>query len=135
MKARAQLNRLLWAGEKRASVREERGGAGGRARAGRKRSMAAAPAPASVAPWFNATLAYNATRPNDTDFELLNAAADDHDDHWFCAKWTSAQQDLFQVRFITLKKGFQKHLFCKRLSLCIGGEPVLRAGILRAQAL
>ncbi|KPI97935.1 Blood vessel epicardial substance [Papilio xuthus] len=101
VKARAQLNRLLWAGEKRAVVREgvrgERGGAGGRARAGRERSMAAAPAPASAAPWLNATLAFNATRPNDTDYELLNAVAEDRDDHWFCAKWTSAQQDLFQA--------------------------------------
>ncbi|GBP44377.1 hypothetical protein EVAR_81290_1 [Eumeta japonica] len=65
---------------------------------------AQAPAPALATPWLTATLAYNATRLNltfDPDYELLNATAaaagDDRDDNWFCAKWTNAQQDLFQV--------------------------------------
>ncbi|CAG5040009.1 unnamed protein product [Parnassius apollo] len=104
LKARVQLNRLVSASERRERVRETRAaraGVGGGARAGRKRSMAAAPAPASAAPWLNATLAYNATRPNttfDTDYDLLNASSsDEHDNHWFCAKWSSAQQDLFQA--------------------------------------
>ncbi|CAK1604135.1 unnamed protein product [Parnassius mnemosyne] len=104
LKARAQLNRLVSASERREralEAREARAGVGGGARAGRKRSMAAAPAPASAAPWLNATLAYNATRPNttfDTDYDLLNASSSDkHDNHWFCAKWSSAQQDLFQA--------------------------------------
>lgn len=105
LKARAQLNRLV-SGEKRGrggKEREERAGGGGGARAAvRERSMAPAPpAPATATPWLNATLAYNLSRINttfDTDYELLNAnATDDHDNHWFCAKWTSAQQDLFQV--------------------------------------
>ncbi|CAH0727765.1 unnamed protein product, partial [Brenthis ino] len=72
---------------------------------GRRRARAAwrprPLAPATAAPWLNATLAYNLSRINatfDTDYELLNAnATDDHDNHWFCAKWTSAQQDLFQA--------------------------------------
>ncbi|XP_068630454.1 blood vessel epicardial substance-like [Battus philenor] len=101
LKARAQLNRLVWTSEKRVKAREARAGVGGGARvvAGRARSMAA-PAPPSAAPWLNATLAYNASRPNatfDSDYELLNASSDDHDNHWFCAKWSSAQQDLFQA--------------------------------------
>lgn len=109
LKARAQLNRLVSSGERRAgsSEREPRaegGGGGARGGAGRARSgtMApAAPAPVSVAPWLNATLLYNATRLNatfDTDYELLNGSStDEHNNHWFCAKWTNAQQDLFQV--------------------------------------
>ncbi|XP_026486111.1 uncharacterized protein LOC113393442 isoform X2 [Vanessa tameamea] len=105
LKARAQLNRLV-SGERRASAskdREARAGGGGGARAAvRERSMAPAPpAPATAAPWLNATLAYNLSRINstfDTDYELLNASStDEHDNHWFCAKWTSAQQDLFQA--------------------------------------
>ncbi|XP_041976560.1 blood vessel epicardial substance-like [Aricia agestis] len=31
------------------------------------------------------------------DYELLTNNTDDPDNHWFCAKWTSAQQDLFQA--------------------------------------
>ncbi|XP_046960389.1 blood vessel epicardial substance-like isoform X1 [Vanessa cardui] len=105
LKARAQLNRLV-SGERRASAskdQEARAGGGGGARAAvRERSMAPAPpAPATAAPWLNATLAYNLSRINstfDTDYELLNASStDEHDNHWFCAKWTSAQQDLFQA--------------------------------------
>lgn len=107
LKARAQLNRLV-SGERRASASKERearaGGGGGARAAARERSMAPArPAPATAAPWLNATLAYNLSRINstfDTDYELLNASAtDEPDNHWFCAKWTSAQQDLFQVTF------------------------------------
>lgn len=107
LKARAQLNRLV-SGERRARAERPRpqGGAEGRsgARAGRARSMApasAAPTPHHDQPWLNATLLYNASRLNltfDTDYELLNAnSTDDHDNPWFCAKWTNAQQDLFQV--------------------------------------
>ncbi|XP_038210611.1 blood vessel epicardial substance-like [Zerene cesonia] len=102
LKARSQLNRLV--SERRSSKeRESRAGGGGGARAsGRERSMApVAPAPVSAAPWLNATLAYNLSRLNstfDTDYELLNGSStDEHDNHWFCAKWTSAQQDLFQA--------------------------------------
>ncbi|XP_072940884.1 uncharacterized protein [Epargyreus clarus] len=104
LKARAQLNRLV-SSERRASKQREargEGGGGGARAAGRERSMApAAPAPASAAPWLNATFAYNLSRLNssfDTDYELLNAnSTDEHDNHWFCAKWASAQQDLFQA--------------------------------------
>ncbi|XP_069354634.1 blood vessel epicardial substance-like isoform X1 [Maniola hyperantus] len=104
LKARAQLNRLVL--ERRASASKERseraGGGGGARAAGRERGMAPArPAPATAAPWLNATLAFNLSRINstfDTDYELLNASSsDEHDNHWFCAKWTSAQQDLFQA--------------------------------------
>lgn len=108
LRARAQLNRLVSSGERRAgggerSPRAEGGGAAARGGAGRERnaSMApAAPAPASTAPWLNATLVYNATRLNatfDTDYELLSSNSTDEHHHWFCAKWTNAQQDLFQV--------------------------------------
>ncbi|CAG9560386.1 unnamed protein product [Danaus chrysippus] len=104
LKARAQLNRLV--SSERRGVRGERGrgaeGAAGARSSARERGMAPArPAPATAAPWLNATLAYNLTRINgtfDTDYELLNASTtDEHDNHWFCAKWTSAQQDLFQA--------------------------------------
>ncbi|KAG6448587.1 hypothetical protein O3G_MSEX005607 [Manduca sexta] len=113
LKARAQLNRLVSPGERRVEgvertsqpqeqARAEGGGEGARpAGRGRTTMAPAAPAPASAAPWLNATLAYNVSRLNatfDTDYELLNATAtDDHHNHWFCAKWTSAQQDLFQA--------------------------------------
>ncbi|XP_026729637.1 blood vessel epicardial substance-like [Trichoplusia ni] len=110
LRARAQLNRLVSSGERRAGGGERSGRAGGgaaaaRGGAGRERaaSMApapAAPAPASAAPWLNATLVYNATRLNatfDTDFDLLNSNSTDEHHHWFCAKWTNAQQDLFQA--------------------------------------
>lgn len=102
LKARAQLNRLVSSGEKRSgsserSPRGEGGGESARA-AGRGRNNMAPPAPSS---WLNASLTYNLSRLNttfDTDYELLNATAgDDQNNHWFCAKWTSAQQDLFQV--------------------------------------
>ncbi|XP_037874970.1 blood vessel epicardial substance [Bombyx mori] len=102
LKARAQLNRLVSSGEKRSgsserSPRGEGGGEGARA-AGRGRNNMAPPAPSS---WLNASLTYNLSRLNttfDTDYELLNATAgDDQNNHWFCAKWTSAQQDLFQA--------------------------------------
>ncbi|KAM3962863.1 popeye domain-containing protein 1 [Aphomia sociella] len=108
LKARVQLNRLLssssserQAGRAKTEARAEGGGGGARA-AGRERSMApAAPAPASAAPWLNATLAYNVSRLNvtfDSDYELLNGSStEEHNNHWFCAKWTSAQQDLFQA--------------------------------------
>lgn len=105
LKARVQLNRLV-SREKRGRAREGRGGDGpGGARAGRRRSMAPAPA-REPAPWLealgsNASLAYNVSRFNltfDSDYEQLNAnSTDDPDSHWFCAKWTNAQQDLFQV--------------------------------------
>ncbi|XP_045764633.1 blood vessel epicardial substance-like isoform X1 [Maniola jurtina] len=101
LKARAQLNRLVL--ERRSKERSGRAGGGGGARAaGRERGMAPArAAPATAAPWLNATLAFNLSRINstfDTDYELLNASSsDEHDNHWFCAKWTSAQQDLFQA--------------------------------------
>ncbi|XP_073951380.1 LOW QUALITY PROTEIN: popeye domain-containing protein 1-like [Choristoneura fumiferana] len=104
LKARAQLNRLV-SGEKRGRERGGRGGEGpGGARAGRRRSMA--PRPRAPAPWLealgsNASLAYNVSRFNltfDSDYEQLNAnSTDDPDNHWFCAKWTNAQQDLFQA--------------------------------------
>ncbi|CAB3242888.1 unnamed protein product [Arctia plantaginis] len=109
LKAKAQLNRLVSSGKRRAGSSErepltEGGGGGARGGAGRARSgtMApAAPAPVSVAPWLNATLVYNATKLNatfDTDYELLNGSStDEHNNHWFCAKWTNAQQDLFQA--------------------------------------
>ncbi|KAJ0179944.1 hypothetical protein K1T71_004535 [Dendrolimus kikuchii] len=124
LKARAQLNRLVWSGERRSVGEEGEAGEGGGAGAGgggegaparaagrgRERSAPAgmapapaahSPAPASAVPWLNATFAYNATQLNatfDTDYELLNASAtDEHNNHWFCAKWTSAQQDLFQA--------------------------------------
>ncbi|CAH1644252.1 unnamed protein product [Spodoptera littoralis] len=108
LRARAQLNRLVSSGERRAgggerSPRAEGGGGAARGGAGRERnaSMApAAPAPASTAPWLNATLVYNATRLNatfDTDYELLSSNSTDEHHHWFCAKWTNAQQDLFQA--------------------------------------
>ncbi|XP_052738446.1 blood vessel epicardial substance-like [Bicyclus anynana] len=98
LKARAQLNRL--ASERRAA-KQRPGRAGGGARAaGRERGMAPA-APASAAPWLNATLAYNLSlaRVNSTldDYVLLGNSSDEHDNHWFCAKWSSAQQDLFQA--------------------------------------
>lgn len=123
LKARTQLNRLVLLGERRSGREADeggggRGGAGGgggevapAAGRGRERSapagMAPAPpaqsplsAPASTAPWLNTTFAF-ATHLNatfDTDYELLNAStSDEHNNHWFCAKWTSAQQDLFQV--------------------------------------
>lgn len=107
LRARAQLNRLVSSGERRAGAEErsprgEGGGGAARGGAGRERNMApAAPAPASTAPWLNATLVYNATRLNatfDTDYELLSSNSTDEHHHWFCAKWTNAQQDLFQVR-------------------------------------
>ncbi|KAL4710529.1 hypothetical protein ACJJTC_008931, partial [Scirpophaga incertulas] len=107
LKARAQLNRLVSSpGGGRSARGGERerqsAGEGGAARAaGRAMAPAPAPAPASAAPWFNATLAYNATRLNltfDTDYELLSAnSTEEHNNHWFCAKWTNAQQDLFQA--------------------------------------
>ncbi|XP_049866240.1 blood vessel epicardial substance-like [Pectinophora gossypiella] len=109
LKARAQLNRLVPGREGAEAVEKPVGGesrvrGATRAAAGRARSMAAAPGapPApSAASWLNASLAYNASRLNlslDTEFDLLNAnATDEHDNHWFCAKWTSAQQDLFQA--------------------------------------
>lgn len=106
LRARAQLNRLVSSGERREGAEEQaaRGGEGGGGAArggGRARTMPpAAPAPASTAPWLNATLVYNATRLNatfDTDFELLSSNSTDEHHHWFCAKWTNAQQDLFQV--------------------------------------
>ncbi|CAH2992142.1 unnamed protein product [Chilo suppressalis] len=105
LRARAQLNRLLSSEKRvRGGPREgtgESGGGGGARAAGRERTMPPAPAPASAAPWLNATLAFNATRFNltfDTDYELLNASStDEHNNHWFCAKWTNAQQDLFQA--------------------------------------
>ncbi|KAL0892235.1 hypothetical protein ABMA27_015420 [Loxostege sticticalis] len=95
------MNRLVSParGARRAGSAERREGGGGGARTG-ERAMAPAAPPAS-APWLNATLAFNATRLNvtfDTDYELLNASStDEHNNHWFCAKWTSAQQDLFQA--------------------------------------
>ncbi|XP_053602958.1 blood vessel epicardial substance-like [Plodia interpunctella] len=104
LKARAQLNRLVSSSTERrgkgASASGAGGGGGGARAAGRARGMApAAPAPASAAPWLNAT--YNITRLNvtfDSDYDLLNASSpDEHNVHWFCAKWTSAQQDLFQA--------------------------------------
>ncbi|CAH2236988.1 jg9481 [Pararge aegeria aegeria] len=118
LKARAQLNRLV--SERRASAGKERearaGGGGGARAAGRERGMAPArPAPATAAPWLNATLAYNLSlsRINstlDTDYELLNGnSSDDHDNHWFCAKWTSAQQDLFQVPISLLPLAVTRH--------------------------
>ncbi|VVC96467.1 unnamed protein product, partial [Leptidea sinapis] len=100
LKARAQLNRLV---SERRSSRERGGkGSGGARGPGREGGMAPArPELASSAPWHNATLLFNITRLNstfDTDYELLNASStDEHDNHWFCAKWTSAQQDLFQA--------------------------------------
>lgn len=104
LKAKSQLNRLL-SGERRNSSGRERARGGGGARgAGRERSAMApaAPAPATPTPWLNATIIYNVTRLNTTfdiaDFDLLNAnSTDEHNNHWFCAKWSSAQQDLFQV--------------------------------------
>ncbi|XP_060801304.1 blood vessel epicardial substance-like [Amyelois transitella] len=103
LKARAQLNRLVSSERRKGSKRGEvEGGDDGARAVGRDRGMApAAPAPASDATWLNATLAYNLTRLNvtfDSDYELLNASSpDEHNIHWFCAKWTSAQQDLFQA--------------------------------------
>ncbi|XP_045513203.1 blood vessel epicardial substance-like [Pieris brassicae] len=97
LKARAQLNRLV--SVRRANARGARahGAASSRAPA-RVREMATA---SPKATWLNATLAFNLSRINttfDTDYELLNGnTTDEHDNHWFCAKWTSAQQDLFQA--------------------------------------
>ncbi|XP_026328687.1 blood vessel epicardial substance-like, partial [Hyposmocoma kahamanoa] len=88
-------------------VRVGAGGGGGGARAAsRERSMAPAPqpsSPVSAAPWLtaNATLAFNVSRFNlsfDSEYDLLSTNyTEEHDNHWFCAKWTNAQQDLFQA--------------------------------------
>lgn len=116
LKARAQLNRLVSSsGERRGDSagsgasggrgpRAHGAGAGGVAARTRTRTTMAPAVPAPAAPWLNATLLYNATRLNatfDTDYELLSAnSTDEHNNHWFCAKWTNAQQDLFQVMFV-----------------------------------
>lgn len=103
LKAKSQLNRIL-SGERRSSSGERARGGGGARGAGRERSAMApaAPAPATPTPWLNATIIYNVTRLNNTfdvaDYDLLNInSTDEHNNHWFCAKWSSAQQDLFQV--------------------------------------
>lgn len=123
LKARAQLNRAVLGAEGEQAARgraragasgsdrdEERvgagGGGGGARAASRERSMAPAPqpsSPVSAAPWLtaNATLAFNVSRFNlsyDSEYDLLSTNfTEEHDNHWFCAKWTNAQQDLFQV--------------------------------------
>ena len=128
LRARAQLNRLV-SGEKRAggvdrSPRAEGGGGAARGGAGRERNanMApAAPAPVSAAPWLNATLIYNTTRLNatfDTDFDLLNSNSTDEHHHWFCAKWTNAQQDLFQVVHIHYLQIWQSNVPVQSNSTC-----------------
>ncbi|KAG7299416.1 hypothetical protein JYU34_016369 [Plutella xylostella] len=87
LKAKAQLTRAAAARRAHAQARGARGGAGAMA--------PAAPAP----PWLNASLLYNATRLNltlDAELDAIAGNATD-DDHGFCAKWGTAQQDLFQA--------------------------------------
>lgn len=110
LKAKSQLNRVLSGERERQVARGGGGGGAGRGGAGARGAgppvmpaVAPAPAPArpTPAPWLNATIVYNLTRLNTTfdiaDYDILNANSTDEHNHWFCAKWSNAQQDLFQV--------------------------------------
>ncbi|XP_061710526.1 blood vessel epicardial substance-like [Cydia pomonella] len=130
LKARAQLNRLV-------SEKRRRGGGEGEGARRRRRSMAHAPrspAPLLDAVGYNASLynasLYNASRFNltyDADYDQLNGnATDDHDNHWFCAKWTNAQQDLFQAANLCFAiaflapKSFKQSILVLRALACAG---------------
>ncbi|KAJ2946939.1 hypothetical protein O0L34_g16283 [Tuta absoluta] len=139
LKARAQLNRLepgraaTETVEKPANDPRVRGDA--RAATGRARTMAPAPAapPAHPASWFNATLAINVTF--EPELELLSGnSTNDRDEEW-CAKWTSAQQDLFQaanlcfaIAFLAPKSFKQSILVLRALAAAGGAMMAMWAG-------
>lgn len=108
LKAKAQLNRLLSGSGGRGGEKARAPSGGGRgAGSQRPRGVVGVPmAPTAPAPpesdWLNASLLYNTSRINASfdlaDYDLLSInATEEHNNYWFCAKWTNAQQDLFQV--------------------------------------
>ncbi|XP_047986345.1 blood vessel epicardial substance-like [Leguminivora glycinivorella] len=77
---------------------------------------------------YNTSL-YNASRFNltyDADYDQLSGNATDDDNHWFCAKWTNAQQDLFQAANLCFAiaflapKSFKQSILVLRALACAG---------------